>query len=327
MVGSGPFKFVKEEFQPGHKVVYIKNTEYVPRAEPPSWASGGKIVYVDRVEWLYIPDVMTKAAALAAGEADWWWENPPFEFHPVLEANPDLVLAKTDPLGGIGCLRFNHLQPQFDNVNMRQAVLAVADQADFMTVFAGDAKNWNHCPSFFTCGTPISSDAGAEALSGKRDFDKARRLIAEAGYKGEKIVVLDAVDQPNPHAHVLVAADLLKKLGLNVEITASDWGSLVIRRASKAPIDKGGWNVFGTGAVGSDGLDPTLNAWLRTNGDAAWFGWPSDDKIEALRQQWIKATDSAARKNSQRRSRSAPLRSSPTFQPGNGQARRPVART
>jgi len=295
MVGSGPFKFVKEEFEPGHKAVYVKNTEYVPRAEPPSWASGGKIVKVDRVEWLYIPDIMTKAAALAAGEAD-WWENPPFEFHPILEANADLVLAKTDPLGAIGCLRFNHLQPPFDNVKMRQAVLAVADQTDFMTVFAGDAKNWKYCPSFFTCGTPMASDAGAEALTGKRDFDKARRLIAEAGYKGEKIIVLDAVDQPNPHAHALVAADLLKKLGLNVEIAASDWGSLVIRRASKAPIDKGGWNVFGTGAVGSDGLDPTLNAWLRTNGDAAWFGWPSDDKIEALRQQWIKATDPATRK-------------------------------
>src|SRR5271166_5679783 len=55
MVGSGPFKFVKEEFQPGHKVVYAKNTEYGPRDEPPSWASGGKIVKVDRVEWLNIP--------------------------------------------------------------------------------------------------------------------------------------------------------------------------------------------------------------------------------------------------------------------------------
>jgi peptide/nickel transport system substrate-binding protein len=94
-----------------------------------------------------------------------------------------------------------------------------------------------------------NSRAGAEALTGKRDFDKARRLIAEAGYKGEKIVVLDAVDQPNPHAHALVAADLLKKRGLNVEIAASDWGSLVIRRASKAPVDKGGWNVFWGGRL------------------------------------------------------------------------------
>ena len=295
MVGSGPFKFIKEEFQPGHQVVYGKNTDYIPRSEPPSWASGGKAVKVDRVEWLYIPDAMTKAAALAAGEAD-WWENPPFELHPVLEANPDLILAKTDPLGGIGCLRFNHLQPPFDDAKMRQAVLTVADQSDFMTVFAGDTKNWKSCPSFFTCGTPMASDAGSEVLTGTRDFDKAKRLIAESGYKGQRIVVLDAVDQPNPHAHALVAADLLKKLGLNVEIVASDWGNLVIRRASKAPIDKGGWNVFGTGAVGSDGLDPTLNAWLRTNGDAAWFGWPSDEKIEELRREWIKAADAPTRK-------------------------------
>jgi peptide/nickel transport system substrate-binding protein len=94
-VGSGPFKFVKEEFQPGHMVVYAKNTDYVPRKEPPSWASGGKVVKVDRVEWLYIPDAMTKVAALNAGEAD-WWENPPNDVVPVLAANPDIVIAKGD---------------------------------------------------------------------------------------------------------------------------------------------------------------------------------------------------------------------------------------
>jgi peptide/nickel transport system substrate-binding protein len=295
MVGSGPFKFVPEEFEPGHRVVYVKNGDYIPRSEPSSWASGGKVVKVDRVEWLYVPDAMTKAAALASGEAD-WWENPPFDIQPVLDANPDITLSQLDPLGGTGCLRFNHMQPPFDNVKMRQAVLAVADQADFMTVFAGEPKNWKICPSFFTCGTPMASAAGSEALTGKRDFNKAKRLIAEAGYKGEKIVVLDAVDVPLPHAVALVVADLLKKLGLNVELAASDWGNVVTRRASKAPIDKGGWSVFGTGAVGSDALDPMLNSWLRTNGEVAWFGWPSDDKIEALRVEWFRATDIETRK-------------------------------
>ena len=125
--------------------------------------------------------------------------------------------------------------------------------------------------------TPTSA-----ALTGKRDFDKAKKLIAEAGYKGEKIVVLDAVDQPNVHGQALVAADLLKKLGLNVEIAASDWGNVVVRRASKKPIADGGWNVFCTGWSGADMLDPTLNQGLRSNGDKAWFGWPKDDTIEAL---------------------------------------------
>ncbi len=141
----------------------------------------------------------------------------------------------------------------------------------------------------------MANNAGSEALTGRRDFDKAKKLIAEAGYKGEKIVILDAVDTPVPHSHALVAADLLRKLGLNVEIAASDWGNLTIRRASKKPIDQGGWNVFGTSWFGADMLDPGLNQSLRTNGDAAWFGWPSDDKLEALRSRWMRATDSEAR--------------------------------
>src|SRR5713226_700233 len=140
-VGSGPFKFVKEEFQPGHMAVYVKNTDYVPRSEPPSWASGGKVVRVDRVAWLYVPDAMTKAAALASGEVD-WWENPTPDIWPLLATNPEINLAELDPLGAMGTLRFNHLHPPFDNVKMRQAVLAVADQVDFMVAYAGDPQNW-----------------------------------------------------------------------------------------------------------------------------------------------------------------------------------------
>ncbi len=294
MVGSGPFKFLKEEFQPGHLVAYVKNTDYVPRSEPSNWASGGKVVKVDRVEWVYVPDAMTKVAALGAGEFD-WWENPPPDVWPVLAGNRQISLANLDPLGTMTMLRFNHLHPPFNNVKMRQAVLAAADQADFMTAYVGDPQNWKVCPSFFTCGTPMASDAGSIALTAKRDFDKAKKLIAEAGYKDEKIVVLDAVDQPLIHALALVTDDLLKRMGLNTEIAASDWGNLVIRRASKKPVAEGGWNIFCTGWVGSDQLDPTLNQGLRTNGEAAFFGWPSDDTIEALRTQWIKATDSETR--------------------------------
>ena len=294
MVGSGPFKFLKEEFEPGHKVVYVKNPDYVPRSEPPDWASGGKVVKVDRVEWLVVPDAMTKVAALQSGEDD-WWENPPPDLWPVLAANSDIVLAPLDPLGGTGCLRFNHLYPPFDNVKMRRAVLMVANQADFMTAYMGDPKNWKACPSFFTCGTPMASNAGSEALTGKRDFDEAKKLITEAGYKGEKIVLLDAVDQPLIHAEALVTTDLLKKLGLNVEYVTSDWGTVVTRRASKKPINEGGWNMFETGWVGADTLDPSANVMLRANGDKAWFGWPSDDRLEELRMEWLRASDSETR--------------------------------
>jgi peptide/nickel transport system substrate-binding protein len=290
MIGSGPFKFVKEEFEPGNKIVYVKNTDYVPRSEPPDWASGGKIVKVDRVEWLVVLDDATKTAALQSGEDD-WWENPSADLWPALAANPDIEVTPADPIRGMGCLRFNWLYPPFDNVKMRQAVLMVASQPDFMTAFVGDQKNWDVCASFFTCGGPMANKAGSKAMTGKRDYDKAKQLIKEAGYNGEKIIVLDAVDQPLIHAEALVAVDEMKKLGLNVEYVASDWGTVVTRRASKKPPGEGGWNMFETGWTGSDLIDPSTNVMLRANGDAAWFGWPKDDQLEELRAEWLKAKD------------------------------------
>src|ERR1700722_6644809 len=293
-VGSGPFKFVREEFEPGHKAVYVKNTDYVPRSEPPDWASGGKVVKVDRVEWLVIPEVSSAAAALANGEVD-WWENPTLDLARMLAPNPNLRVVDTDALGSMGLLRFNQLLPPFDNVKMRQAVLAVTDQSEFMTALAGDPKDWKRCPSFFTCDTRMASEAGSAALTGRRDFDAAKRLIAEAGYKGEPVVVLDGIDLPACHAHGLIAADLLKRLGFNVELASSDWGTVTTRRASKKPIAEGGWNVFGTDFLGAEMLNPWLSPSLPATGDKAWFGWPKDDPLEALRKEWLKAGDNEVR--------------------------------
>jgi peptide/nickel transport system substrate-binding protein len=292
-IGSGPFKFVREEWVPGSKVVYVKNTDYVPRKEPPSWASGGKVVKVDRVEWIYIPDAATAAAALNAGEADWWEQLPP-DLIPVLAKNKDVTLKNIDPLGSMGVLRFNFLQPPFNNEKMRQALLYTVNQADYVLGIAGDPKNGHPCYSYFTCGTPLAGEAGNDALRGKRDFDKARQLIKEAGYKGERIVIIDATDQPIVHAQSLLTLDILKKLGLNAEIQAGDWGTLITRRAVKEPVDKGGWSIFHTWLVGTDMVNPGVNFPLRANGDKAWFGWPGDAKLEELREIWFNTTDAAS---------------------------------
>jgi len=209
---------------------------------------------------------------------------------PLLAANPNIALTAA-PIRSMGCLRFNWLHPPFDNIKMRQAVLMVVSQADFLAAFVGDPANWDLCPSFFTCGGPMANNAGSEALTGERNYDKARQLIKEAGYKGEKIVVLDAVDQPISHTGALVTVDMLNRLGLNVEYVAADWDVIVIRRASTKPPAEGGWNIFETGWTGTDLLDPTTNMMLRANGDQAWYGWPKDDKLEELRGDWLKAKD------------------------------------
>jgi peptide/nickel transport system substrate-binding protein len=293
--GSGPFKMVKDQWVPGSKVVYVKNTDYVPRKEPPSWGAGGKVVKVDRVEWIYIPDSATAAAAINAGEVDWWQQLPP-DLIPVLVKNKDIKVDNTDPLGSIGILRFNQLQPPFNNQKLRQAVLAVVDQNDYALAIAGDPKNGKACASFFTCGTPLASSVGSEALTGKRDFEKAKALVKASGYNGEKIILMTATDQPIVHSQALVTQELLRKIGLNVELAASDWGTLITRRSSKEPIEKGGWSVFHTWFVGPDITSPALNSPLRGAGDKSWFGWPTDAKLEELRDAWFAASTPAEQK-------------------------------
>ncbi len=294
-IGSGPFKFVKSEWVPGNTAVFVKNTEYVPRKEQPSFAAGGKIAKVDRVEWLYIPDSATASAALNADEAD-WYEQPPADLLPVFAGNPEVVVATVDPLGNQGILRFNHVQPPFDNLKLREAVLNLVNQKDYMQAAAGNPKYWKTCVALFGCGAPFETTAGAEALLNGPDPAKAKQLIAESGYKGEKIVLLDATDQPIVHAQALVTLAMLRQAGFNVELQALDWGTLITRRASKAPIDQGGWNIFHTWTSAPDLASPAVDAALRSNDGKGWFGWPTDLKLEGLIDQWFKAPDFAAQK-------------------------------
>jgi peptide/nickel transport system substrate-binding protein len=294
-IGSGPFKFVKEEWEPGHKAVFVKNPDYVPREEAPSFASGGKVAKVDRVEWLYIPDTSTAASALNAGEAD-WYEQPPADLVPLFAANKDITVTTVDPLGNHGILRFNHIQPPFNNLKLREAVLNLVDQKDYMGAAAGDPKYWKTCAALFGCGTPFETNTGADALLKGPNLSKAKQLIQEAGYKGEKIVLLSATDQPIVQGQALVTLDALRKAGLNIELQASDWGTLITRRTSKEPIEKSGWSIFHTWTSAPDFFSPAVNLPVRANGEKAWFGWPTDPKIEELIDAWFKAPDAAAQK-------------------------------
>jgi peptide/nickel transport system substrate-binding protein len=179
---------------------------------------------------------------------------------------------------------------------MRQALLYVVNQQDYVLGIAGDPKNGHPCYSYFTCGTPLASEIGAAPMKGKRDFEKAKQLIKEAGYKGEKIVIIDATDQPIVHSQSLLTTEILRKLGLNVDLQAGDWGTLITRRSSKEPIDKGGWSIFHTWLVGPDVTTPAVNFAVRGSGQKAWFGWPDDPKLEELREAWFNATDAATSK-------------------------------
>jgi peptide/nickel transport system substrate-binding protein len=264
----------------------------VPRsAGTPSFNAGPKIVNVDRVVWTFIPDASTASAALQQGEID-WWEQPSFDLIPQIQGYKDTVLTVKDRTGEMGCLRFNQLFPPFDNPAIRRVVVAAIDQKEVMEAVAGaEPSLYKTDVGLFVPGTPMASTAGVEITRGPKDYAKLKQDLGAAGYNGEKIVVLAATTIPQIWAEAQVATDVLTKIGFNADLQALDWGSVVQRRASMEPVDKGGWNIFYT-YLG--GFSPAPDIALRGNGKAAWFGWAKNERIEALYSAWFDARDVAA---------------------------------
>jgi peptide/nickel transport system substrate-binding protein len=294
VVGSGPFRFVKDEWQPGNQVVYVRNADYVPRNEPPSGSTGGKVAHLDRIVWLYIPDATTASAALAAGEVD-WWENPPVDFIPRVEQTPELKTFILDPGGQQGWLRPNHLHPPFNNKKARQALLYMMDQRKYLQAAVGQPKYYRTCTALFTCDGPWESRAGTEPLQ-KPDLARARELVKQSGYDGRPIVVLHVTDIQTLSAVALVSRDLLQQIGFAVDLQAVDWSTNLARRARKEPPAQGGWNIIHTWWTAADVLNPAVHAGVSGAGAGAWFGWPEVGQLEKLRLDWVRATDPVRRK-------------------------------
>ena len=288
-IGSGPFRFAQDERIQGSRSVYVRFDRYVPRPEgKTSFLAGPRVVHFDRVVWTFQPDPATSAAALGKGEFD-WWENPPIDLVAMLRSNKGLTVDVKNRMGGIGCIRFNHLYPPFDNVAIRRLVLQAVNQRDFTEAYAGaEPELYRTGVGLFTPGMPMATDAGIEAMKSRTDFDRIKQELAAAGYKGEKIVLLAATTIPSLNAESQVAGDLLRRMGFNVDYQALEWGMVVARRASKEPPEKGGWHIFITNLTSFNNVFVPAQIAIRSGPDA-WFGWPNVPKLEALREAWLEA--------------------------------------
>jgi peptide/nickel transport system substrate-binding protein len=289
-IGSGPFKFVQAEFQPGVKAVYERNKDYVPRKEPASWTSGGKVVKVDRVEWVTMPDAQTAVNALQSGDID-FMENLPFDMLPVLEADKDLTINVLNKFGFQTLGRMNFLHPPFDNVKVRRAAMLAMNQKDVLDALVGNAKYQKICGAVFVCGTPLETDVGSETLVKGNGMAEAKKLLAESGYDGTPIAVMAPGDVTTLKAQPVVAAQLLREAGFKVDLQATDWQTVVTRRASQKPVKEGGWNMFFTNWVAADVSNPVANVSVGGRGkNGGWFGWAEDARIEQLRDQFARAS-------------------------------------
>lgn len=297
MVGSGPFRFLSSERVPGARNVYAKFEAYAPSPHGPArFRAGAHEVHFDRVEWLTTPDPATQVAALMNGEVD-FIEQPLMDLVGSMRANRALKVEVLETKGLIGFLRFNQLFPPFDNPRVRQAVLHAVNQKEFMEAVVGSNGSFDaHC-GYFTSGSQMSSEMGMEDLSGGRSIADLKRGLTEAGYAGEKIVFLSPTDVPRINAIAEVGVDMLRKIGLNVDVVSTDWGTAVQRTVSRQPLDKGGWSMFAAFTGGIESSVPSTHQLLRGNGPKAYNGWPEAPRLEELRDTWLRTEDLAAQKD------------------------------
>src|SRR3954466_5999630 len=216
-IGSGPFKFMQAEFQPGVKAVYEKNKDYVPRKEAPSWTSGGKVAKVDRVEWITMADAQTAVNALQSGDID-FMENPSFDILPVLAANKDLKVETLDKIGFQTVGRMNFLYPPFDNLKVRRAAFLALNQKDILDAMVGNPEYYKLCGAIFMCDAPLANDAGSETLVKGSGMAQAKKLLAESGYDGTPIVIMAPGDVVTLKAQPIAPAQLLREAGFKVDV-------------------------------------------------------------------------------------------------------------
>ncbi|GGC47014.1 ABC transporter substrate-binding protein [Siccirubricoccus deserti] len=291
IVGSGPFRWVAEEYLPGNRAVFAKSDRYRPRDEPASHCAGGHRVLVDRVEWQFIPDAATAANALINGEVD-WIDQPLPDLLPRLRRARGVTVGVIDSYGTFGAIRPNHLHGPTANAGVRRALMAAIDQVEVMTAAMGEDRSLFRAPvGFFLPGTPAANDAGMEVVRQRPGKDRVKAMLAEAGYAGERIVCMHPTDQSFYDAFTSVCVAAWREVGVNVDDQSMDWGTVVQRRTSREPLDKGGWSVFPSGFPAAEYRDPVFATNLRGNGKDAWFGWPEDPEIEAMRDAWMGSTD------------------------------------
>lgn len=293
-IGSGPYRFNHDKWRPGSIVRFDRNPDYVARKEAPSGLAGAREVHVDGVEWHIVPDTGTAISALLSGEVD-MIESPPLELLALLEGNPDIKVETINGLNFQAFLRPNSLHAPFDNEYGRQALSYLADQKDYLSAAFGVDGRWSECGAYYICGGPYGKDSAPENLP-QRNLEKAKELFEKAGYAGEKLTFVATKELPTIGLISEVVAAGLRDIGVDVDLQWMDWGAMSQKITRKeAPAD-GGWNLFVTYGSGITMHSPVTNTGANMSCDQMnWSGWPCDEQVQELRQQFLLASDDEER--------------------------------
>jgi peptide/nickel transport system substrate-binding protein len=206
----------------------------------------------------------------------------------MLSRAENVELTDYNVLGFSGMCRMNWLAPPFDRPAIRQAVLQAMNQKDWLDTQIGNPDYYKITPAMFIAGTPFESTSG---WSTKADTAQAKELLKQGGYNGEPIVILHATDAPILTALSTVTAQGLRAIGMNINLVAMDWGSVVARRAKQSHPSEGGWSIYHSSWVSTDLTNPIGNACVNAKGkNGGFFGWAEDAQIERLRDDFARSS-------------------------------------
>jgi peptide/nickel transport system substrate-binding protein len=294
LVGSGPFRFVANEFSAGDLAVLARFEAYRPRDEPAIGTSGGRLAKIDRIEWRTLPDASTAANALMTGEVD-WVENPIPEMLSRFRQNRNIVVEVLDRYGNCPLLRPNHVSGPTADLAVRRAIMSTLDGQEIVEAAVSGEPGMAKGPmGLYVPGSPFETNAGMERLGPKPPVE-IKAMLKAAGYANERLVLLHQIDIATNDIMIQIVARRLADAGFNIDDQVMDYGTYQMRRENREAPDKGGWSLLLTAGPGPDFVSPLINLALRT-GPAAWVGWPNSAVMEELRERWIDSSDDVEQK-------------------------------
>jgi peptide/nickel transport system substrate-binding protein len=201
---------------------------------------GYKVVCLNTVTFRMVPEPGARVAGLETGELQ-GVEDVPTTAQKRVGANKDIRLLKLDNFW-LNVTYPNWSAPPTNNLKFRQAVEAALDFDEVME--AASDGDFKQNPSFQYPGTTYYTEVGKELLN-QHNAEKAKQLLKEAGYNGEKVVLLTNKDYPSLYNSGLVVSQQLKAVGINAELLVLDWPTALQKAMNGTP----DWNFFFTGWI------------------------------------------------------------------------------
>ena len=266
-VGTGPYRFV--EWAPDRYVKLARFDHYAARPEPPSGYAGRRDALADEIMFFPVSQVATRIAGVQSGDYD-IADNINLDAYAQLVKDSRVVPEIVKP-GNILTFFFNEKQGVMADVRVRQAALAAWEMQPIMRATFGDPALYSLGPSYYPKGSPWFTTAGA-SLYNQHDPARAKRLLAEAGYRGQPVRWLTTMQYDYMFKSTVVAATQLQRAGFKVDTQVIDWASVLDRRAKPAE-----WDMFTTS--GGFPPDPAMETFL----SPAYPGWwDASDKAQAF---------------------------------------------